>query len=102
MRDFIDSLYNGYPVGYLITWQNPDVRLKDGTRSTGKSILIDGQQRVTALLAALLGQQVVTKDYKRTRITIAFHPIERRFEVANAAIHRDREWIADIASLIPS
>ena len=98
VRDFIDSLYNGYPVGYLITWQNPDVRLKDGTRSTGKRILIDGQQRVTALLAALLGQQVVTKDYKRTRITIAFHPIERRFEVANAAIRRDREWIADIAS----
>ena len=91
VRDFIDSLYNGYPVGYLITWQNPDVRLKDGTRSTGKRILIDGQQRVTALLAALLGQQVVTKDYKRTRITIAFHPIERRFEVANAAIRRDRE-----------
>ena len=98
VRDFIDSLYNGYPVGYLITWQNPDVRLKDGTRSTGKRILIDGQQRVTALLAALLGQQVVTKDYKRTRITIAFHPIERRIEVANAAIRRDREWIADIAS----
>ena len=93
VRDFIDSLYNGYPVGYLITWQNPDVRLKDGTRSTGKRILIDGQQRVTALLAALLGQQVVTKDYKRTRITIAFHPIERRFEVANAAIRRDRELI---------
>ena len=54
VRDFIDSLYRGYPVGYLIAWQNPDVRLKDGTLSTGKRILIDGQQRVTALLAALL------------------------------------------------
>ena len=90
VRDFIDSLYRGYPVGYLIAWRNPDVRLKDGTQSTGKRILIDGQQRVTALLAALLGEQVVNRDYKRTRITIAFHPGEERFEVANAAIRRDR------------
>jgi Protein of unknown function DUF262 len=65
VRDFIDSLYYGYPVGYLITWRNPDVRLKDGTKSTGKRILIDGQQRVMALLAALLGQQVVNRDYRR-------------------------------------
>ena len=43
VRDFIDSLYRGYPVGYLIAWRNPDVRLKDGTQSAGKRILIDGQ-----------------------------------------------------------
>ena len=49
VRDLIDSLYNGYPVGYIITWQNPSVRLKDGTSSHGKQILIDGQQRITAL-----------------------------------------------------
>ena len=55
VRDFIDSLYHGYPVGYLIAWRNPDVRLKDGTQSVGKRILTDGQQRVTALLPALLG-----------------------------------------------
>lgn len=97
VRDFIDSLYNGYPVGYLIAWRNPDVRLKDGTRSTGKRILIDGQQRVTALLAALLGHQIVDKDYQRTRITIAFHPGEGRFEVSNAANRRDPGWISDIA-----
>ena len=99
VRDFIDSLYNGYPVGYLIAWQNPDVRLKDGTQSAGKRILIDGQQRVTALLAALLAEQVVTKDYKQRRISIAFHPGEERFEVANAAIRRDRGWIADISTV---
>ena len=36
VRDFIDSLYHGYPVGYLIAWRNPDVRLKDGSTSAGK------------------------------------------------------------------
>ncbi len=99
VRDFIDSLYNGYPVGYLIAWQNPNIRLKDGSESAGKRILIDGQQRVTALLAALLGQQIINKDYKRTRISIAFHPREEKFEVTNPAIKKDREWIADIATV---
>ena len=51
--NLFDSLYQGYPVGYLIAWRNPTVRLKDGTPSAGKRILIDGQQRVTALMAAL-------------------------------------------------
>ena len=99
VRDFVDSLYHGYPVGYLITWRNPDVRLKDGSTSTGKRILIDGQQRVTALLAALLGEEVINREYKRGRITIAFHPGEARFEVANPAIRRDRAWIPDITAV---
>ena len=99
VRDFIDSLYCGYPVGYLIAWRNPDIRLKDGTQSTGKRILIDGQQRVTALLAAMLGRQIIDKTYKRGHITIAFHPGEERFEVTNPAIRRDRGWLADIATV---
>ncbi len=99
VRDFIDSLYFGYPVGYLIAWRNPSVRLKDGTESKGKRILIDGQQRVTALLAAMLGRSIVNKNCMKVRITIAFHPGEERFEVANPAIRRDRAWLADIASL---
>lgn len=99
VRNLLDSLYQGYPVGYLIAWRNPTVRLKDGTSSAGKRILIDGQQRVTALMAALLGQQVLTRDYETTRIRIAFHPIDGKFEVANPAIQKDAAWIGDIADL---
>jgi uncharacterized protein with ParB-like and HNH nuclease domain len=95
----LDSLYQGYPVGYLIAWRNPAVKLKDGTPSAGKRILIDGQQRVTALMAALLGREVLTKDYETVRIRIAFHPQEERFEVANPAIRKDVAWIADVADL---
>ncbi|HRS06222.1 MAG TPA: DUF262 domain-containing protein [Candidatus Ratteibacteria bacterium] len=99
VRNLIDSLFQGYPVGYLIAWRNPNVRLKDGTISAGKRILIDGQQRVTALMAALLGREVLTKDYETARIRIAFHPVEERFEVHNPAIAKDRAWIADISRL---
>jgi hypothetical protein len=99
VRDLLDSLYRGFPVGYLIAWRNPTVRLKDGTSSAGKRILIDGQQRVTALMASLLGREVMTEDYETVRIRIAFHPGEERFEVANPAIRKDGAWIEDVAAL---
>ncbi|WP_241762846.1 DUF262 domain-containing protein [Aromatoleum aromaticum] len=100
VRDLLDSLYQGFPVGYLIAWRNPDVKLKDGSTASGKMILIDGQQRVTALTAAVLGEQVVNKDYKKTRITIAFHPVNERFEVCNTAIRKDSAWIPDVAPVV--
>lgn len=99
VRNFLDSLYQGYPVGYLIAWRNPTVRLKDGSHSAGKRILIDGQQRVTALMASLLGREVLTKDYETVRIRIAFHPLEERFEVANPAIQKNPAWIYDVADV---
>lgn len=99
VRNLLDSLYQGYPIGYLIAWRNPTVKLKDGTSSAGKRILIDGQQRVTALMAALLGQDVLTKDYETVRIRIAFHPQEERFEVTNPAIRKDVAWIEDVAEV---
>lgn len=99
VRNLLDSLYQGYPVGYLIAWRNPSVRLKDGSTSSGKRILIDGQQRVTALMAALLGQEVLTKDYETVRIRIAFHPVEERFEVSNPAIRKDSAWIPDLSAV---
>ena len=97
VRNLLDSLYRGYPVGYLIAWRNPTVRLKDGTSAAGKRVLIDGQQRVTALMASLLGREVLTEDYETVRIRIAFHPIEEKFEVANPAIRKDSAWINDVA-----
>jgi hypothetical protein len=99
VRNLLDSLYQGYPVGYLIAWRNPTVKLKDGTPSAGKRILIDGQQRVTALMTALLGYEVLTRDYNTTRIKIAFHPVEQRFEVSNPAIQKDKTWIPDVSAL---
>ena len=99
VRNLLDSLYQGYPVGYLIAWRNPTMRLKDGTSAAGKRILIDGQQRVTALMAALLGREVLTKDYETVRIRIAFHPQEERFEVANPAIRKDVAWLEDVAEV---
>lgn len=101
VRDLIDSLYHGYPTGYLIIWQNPNVRLKTGGSSIGKKILIDGQQRITALMAAISGREVVDEDYQKVRIKIAFNPMagegEDIFAVQTAAHLNDKKWIPDIS-----
>ena len=101
VRNLLDSLYQGYPVGYLIAWKNPTIKLKDGSSAAGKRILIDGQQRITAMMAALLGMEVLTKDYAKIRIKIAFNPLakddEPFFEVSNPAIAKNTLWISDIS-----
>ena len=61
VRDLIDSLYNGYPIGYIVTWLNPAAKLKNDSDSNNKEIIIDGQQRLTALKAALNGDEVIDK-----------------------------------------
>lgn len=99
----IDSLYRGYPAGYIIVWQNPDVKLKDGSLSLGKKILIDGQQRVTAIITAIDGRSVLRDDYSSKQIKIAFNPWavdeEPSFEVQTPVHVKDKRWIADISVL---
>lgn len=103
VRDLIDSLYNGYPTGYIITWKNPDVKTKDGGVASGKKVLIDGQQRITALMAAIAGKEVLDDDFNKGRIKIAFNPVAedptKRFAVQDASHLKDKKWIPDIAEL---
>ena len=103
VKDLIDSLYEGYPIGYLIVWQNTRVRLRGFGKGGTKKILIDGQQRVTALMAALLGREVLDDEYKSHRIKIAFLPIadeeEEHFAVNDGYYDDKPEWIPDISVL---
>ena len=107
VRDLLDSLYKGYPTGYLIVWKNPNVKLKDGSVSAGKKILIDGQQRVTALMTAIAGIPVINSEYRRERIKIAFNPFEALsedkdasiFEVQDQSHLKGKKWIPDVVEI---
>ena len=103
VRDLIDSLYTGYPTGYLIISQSPNMKLKDGTLSEGKKIMIDGQQRVTALMTAIMGIEVINSDFVKKRIKISFNPLaideDEVFKVQDNAILKDKKWIFDIAEI---
>ena len=87
VRDLFDSIYNGYPVGYLLLW---DDGASANTRVIGvdqkaderpRYLIIDGQQRLTSLYSAMRGKPVVDHNYKEREITISFDPIEERFAV---------------------
>lgn len=104
VRDLFDSMYRGYPVGYLLFWQNV---YADDSRAVGvddkqkapQRLIVDGQQRLTPLYAVVKGHPVLRADYKEERIEITFDPLKGPFEVADAAIRRDRAYIPDVSTL---
>ena len=103
VRDLIDSMYNGYPTGYIIRWQSPNVKIKNGGESAGKFLLIDGQQRITALMTSILGMKIIDEDYQEKVIKIAFNPLakddEERFAVQDSSHLKSTKWIEDISIL---
>ena len=104
VRDLFDSMYKGYPVGYLLFWQNG---LTDASRTIGvdnkqkppRLVIVDGQQRLTSLYAVIKGIPVLRENFESEYIHIAFNPLEERFEVADAAIRRDKTFIPNISIL---
>ena len=106
VRDLVDSLYKGYPTGYLIISKSSDLKLKDGSLSVGKKIMIDGQQRVTAMMTALSGLEVFNADFEKKHIAIAYNPFakndEECFAVQDNAILKDKKWIPDVSEIFKS
>lgn len=104
VRDLFDSMYRGFPVGYLLFWVNgfSEIHRQIGTdvkQKVPRLLIVDGQQRLTSLYAVMEGIPVLRKDYSQERIHIAFRPRDQRFEVTDAAIRRDPEFISDISQL---
>ena len=103
VRDLVDSLYKGYPTGYIIVSKSPDLKLKDGKVQAGQKIMIDGQQRVTAMMTALLGLEVWNAEFIKKQIAIAYNPFakedEECFAVQDNAILKDKKWIPDISEI---
>jgi hypothetical protein len=105
VRDLFDSMYRGFPVGYLLFWENAQtngvkqIGLDPKQRGVASRLIVDGQQRLTSLYAVFRGKTVLDEDYRERSIEIAFRPRDRVFEVADAAIRKDPEWIPNMSSL---
>lgn len=106
VRELLDSMMKGYPIGYIMLWESPADY--ENTNYIGKNekvfkrpddLLIDGQQRLTALLAAMYGITIKDKDYKERKIRISFDPLKREFAVWSQAYERDPEWISEISTV---
>ncbi len=104
VRELFDSMYRGYPIGTLLFWENgyPEEYKSIGVEAKQKIphlLIVDGQQRLTALYAVTRGVPIVDKDFRKRQLRLAFNPLEERFEVTSAAIERDSAWIPDISVL---
>ena len=104
VRQLFDSLYKGYPVGYLLFWENANI---NGIKSIGTGqkqkaaqlLIVDGQQRLTSLYAVIKGQEVIRENYTKTHIVIAFNPLDEKFEVPDAAIRKDPRYYQNISEV---
>ncbi len=105
VRDLFDSMYRGFPVGYFLFWENvtggatKQIRVGSKQHTIARLLIVDGQQRLTSLFAVFRGRKVLDEDYKERQIEVAFRPRDGKFEVADIAIRRDPEWIANISDL---
>jgi hypothetical protein len=104
VRNLFDSLYKGYPVGFLLFWATGvGSGLKGiGTKNAKAApqlAIVDGQQRLTSLYAVVKGEEVIRANFKKERIRIAFNPLTERFAVADATTVKDKSFIPDIAGL---
>lgn len=104
VRDLFDSMYRGYPVGSFLFWQNgtEEDHKVIGTNKKQKVpslLIVDGQQRLTSLYAVIQGIPIIRENYQKEYIEIAFRPIDGKFEVADAAIRKDPEFIPNISKL---
>lgn len=105
VRDLFDSMYRGFPVGYFLFWENvssgatKQIGVGSQQQHIARLLIVDGQQRLTSLFAVFRGRKVLDEDYKERQIEVAFRPRDGKFEVADAAIRRDPEWIANISNI---
>jgi Protein of unknown function DUF262 len=105
VRDLLDSMYRGFPVGQVMFWQTgaePGVRqigIGDKAVPVPYHLIVDGQQRLTSLYAVTTGKPVVREDFTAARIKIAFNPFTELFAVPDATTEKQVEWLADITPL---
>ena len=107
VRDLLDSMLRGYPIGYCILWEAPDdqedkkssIGLNDKNYATPKELVIDGQQRLTALVSSLYGVPVKDQSFSDRTIRIAYDPIAREFHTWDAAIAKDARYIPDVSAV---
>lgn len=105
VRDLFDSMYRGFPVGYLLFWETG---AEVGTRQIGTNakdakvarwLIVDGQQRMTSLYSVMTGATVVREDYTESRVQLAFRPRDAHFAVWDATTDKNPEYLKDITQL---
>lgn len=107
VRDLLDSMMKGYPIGFVMVWHtsnlndynSKNIGYDDKVYKIPREVIIDGQQRLTSLFSAIYGIKIFDKNYQEREIEISFNPLIRKFEVPDATIRRNKEFISKISDL---
>ena len=107
VRELFDSMLRGYPIGYIMLWESPanyeskknSIGSNDKTYVEAKELVIDGQQRLTALVASMYGVKIVDKNFAEHEIRISFNPLTREFAVFTSALEKAPEWISKVSDV---
>lgn len=108
VRDLLDSMYKGFPVGQLMFWQtgaDPGIKqigIDKKPIQAPYHLIVDGQQRLTSLYAVVTGEAVLREDFTETRIKVAFNPWTEQFIIPDATTSKNPEWLPDITALFGS
>lgn len=106
VRELLDSMLKGFPIGFVMLWESPvdfdnksQIGIGEKAFSSPRDLVIDGQQRLTALLAAIKGIKIKDADYKERNIKISYNPLTREFQVWSQAYGRSQEWISAVSDV---
>ena len=106
VRNLLDSMLKGYPIGYLMLWESSDspdkssqIGVENKAYASAKSLVIDGQQRLTSLYAVMRGKEIIDEKFNTKPIIISFNPLSRELRVGDNGTKRGAEWIYDISEV---
>jgi len=99
IRYLLDSIYRGFPIGSFIFWKTSrklphtrnigDIILNDKDISSGTEIayVLDGQQRITSLYAAVEGSRIEDEHFR-----FLFDLAGKKFIVSKTEDENDGDW----------
>ncbi len=112
VKELLHSMYLGYPIGTLLLWDTESAKTKQiggakpqaGEENNPNRLIIDGQQRMTSLMATFLGTEVVGAELQKRKIRIAFNPLSDPDPEksicpfsTNPKDNKDDKWLPDVA-----
>ncbi len=105
VRDLVESLYRGFPVGSLLLWEtateSADARGEGQLQRGYVSLLLDGQQRISSLYGLIQGRPPPFFDGNPQAFTdLRFHPAKEEFRFYAPVTMRDDPLWLDVSDVM--
>jgi hypothetical protein len=96
VREYLASLYRGYPTGSFLLWKTPNPGLVRGnpTEDAAFQLILDGQQRLTSIYALVTGNPPPFYEGEELYFNIYFNVVSEEFSYfKKQAMQGSAEWL---------